>query len=98
GAGDEAADDVAAHGTRADEEAATERDAEGGRDAGLDRANPLPRALDAPAHCRVEDAAPRHLQTREPRPVEDLRHLEDLRGREVPGERLLREQPDGRVD
>ncbi len=95
---DEAADDVAADGTRADEEAAAERDAERSRYARLDRANALPRALDAAAHGRVEDAAPGDLEAREAGAVEDLRDAEDLGGRKLAGERLLREQPDRGVD
>ncbi len=97
-AGDEPAHDVAAHGARANEEAPPQRNAERRRDARLDRADALPRALDAPANRRVEHAAARDLEAREPRLVEDLRDAQHLRGRQVPRERLLREQPDGRVD
>ena len=95
---DEAADDVAADRPRADEEAAAERDAERRRDAPLDRADALPRALHAAAYRGVEDAAARDLEAREPAPVEDLRHAEHLGRRQLAGERLLREQPDRRVD
>ena len=98
GAGDEAADDVPADRARSDEEAAAQRDSERCRDAGLDRPDPLPRALDPPAHGRVEDAAARDLEAREARSVEDLGHPQDLRGRNPPGQGLLREQPDRRVD
>ena len=78
---DEAADDVAADRPRADEEAAAERDPERRRHARLDRADALPRALDAAPHGRVEDAAAGDLETREPGAVEDLRDAEDLGGR-----------------
>ena len=95
---DEAADDVAADGTRADEEPTAQRDPERRRHARLDRADPLPRALDAPPDGRVEDAAARDLEARESRLVEDLRDAQDLGGRQLPRERLLREQADRRVD
>ena len=95
---DEAADDVAADRARADEEAAAQRDPERRRHAGLDRADPLPRALDAAAHRRVEDAAARDLEAREAGSVEDLRDAKHLGGRQLPREGLLREQADGRVD
>jgi len=97
-AGDEAADDVAAHGARADEEAAAQRDPERCRHARLDRADSLPRALDPPPDGRVEHPAARDLQAGEARLVEDLRNAEHLGGRQVSGEGLLREEPDGRVD
>ncbi len=95
---DEAADDVAADRPRADEETTAERDAERRRDPRLDRADALPRALDAAPDGGVEDAATRDLETREPGSVEDLRDTEHLGGRQLAGERLLREQPDGGVD
>ena len=95
---DEATDDVAADRTRADEEPTTERDPERRRHPCLDRTDPLPRALDTPADGCVEHAASRHLEARESRSVEDLRDPQDLGGRQLPGERLLREQADRRVD
>ena len=98
GAGDEAADDVPADRARSDEEAPAQRDSERCRYAGLDRPDPLPRALDPPAHGRVENATARDLEAREARPVEDLGDPQDLRSRKPPGQRLLREQPDRRVD
>ena len=97
-AGDEAADDVASHGLRADEEPPAERDPERRRDAGLDRADPLPRRLGPSPHGRVEDAAAGDLEAREPRLVEDLGDAQDLGSRQSAREGLLREQPDGRVD
>jgi hypothetical protein len=97
-AGDEAPDDVAAHRPRADEETAAQRDPERRRDARFDRANPLPRGVDAPADGRIEDAAARDLEARESRLVEDLGHVEDLPRRQAPRERLLGEESDGRVD
>ena len=52
---------------RADEEPAAQRDAERRRRTRVDRADPLPRALDAPPHRRVEDAAARDLEAGEAR-------------------------------
>ena len=97
-AGDEPPHDVGRDGLRADEEPAAERDAERCRRPGVDRADPLPRALDAAPHGCVEDTAARHLEAGEPGAVEDLGDPEDLAGRDAPGKRLLREQPDGRVE
>ena len=94
----EAPHDVARDRARADEEASTQRDPERRRHAGLDRANPLPRALDTTPHGCVEDASSGHLQTGEARAVEDLRHTQDFRRRQLAGERLLREQADRGVD
>ena len=98
GARDEAADDVAADGPRADEEAAAERDAERRRDAPLDRADALPRALHAAPHGGVEDTAPGDLEAREARTVEDLRHSEHFGRRQLARQGLLREQPNRRID
>ncbi len=98
GAGDEAPHDVRGDGPGADEEAAAERDPERGRGARVERADPLPRALDAAAHRRVEDAPARHLEAREAGPIEDLGDVQHLAGGHLAGEWLLREQADGRVD
>ena len=98
GTGDETPDDVPADRPRPDEEAAAQRDSERCRDTGLDRPDPLPRALDPPAHGRVEDATARDLEAREAGAVENLGHPQDLRSRNPPGQRLLREQPDRRID
>ncbi len=83
---------------RADEEPSAQREPERRRRARVDRADPLPRALDASAHRRVEDAAARDLEAGEPGAVEDLRDAEHFAGGDAPGERLLREQPDRRVE
>ena len=48
-------------------------------------------------HRRVEDAAARDLEAREPGAVEDLRDAEHVARRDAPGERLLRQEPDRRV-
>ena len=96
--GDEAPHEVGADRPRADEEAAAEREPERRRRARLERADPLPGALDAAPHGRVEDAAARDLEAGEAGAVEDLGEAEDLGGRHAPRERLLREQPNGRVD
>ena len=81
---DEPPDDVRRDRLRADEEAPAERDAERRRRPRVDRADPLPRALDAPAHRRVEHAAAGHLEAREPGLVEDLGDPQDLAGRDAP--------------
>ncbi len=95
---DEAADDVAGDRPRADEETTAQRDAQRRGHAPLDRADPLPRALDAATHGGIEDPSAGHLETREAGLVEDLRDAEDLRRRQPACERLLREEPDRRVD
>ncbi len=71
-------------GPRADEEPAAERDAERRRRARVERADPLPRALDAAPDGRVEDAAARDLEAREAGAVEDLGDAEHLAGRDRP--------------
>jgi hypothetical protein len=95
---DEALDDVGRDGLRADEEAPAERDAERRRRARVDRADPLPGALDPSADRRVEHTAAGDLEACEPRLVEDLGDPQDLPGRDPARERLLREQANGRVD
>ena len=95
--GDEAADEVAADRARADEEAAAEREPERRRRPALERADALPRALDAAAHGGVEDAAAGDLEARESRLVEHLGERQQLGGRDLPRERFLREQADSGV-
>ena len=97
-AGDEAAHDVGGDGSRADEEAAAEREAERRRRARVDRADALPGALDGAPDGRVEHAAARDLEVREPGRVEDLGDPQHLAGRQLAGERILREQANGGVD
>ena len=63
---DEAPHDIGADGLRADEEPAAQRDPERRRRARVERADALPRALDATPHRRVEAAAARDLEAREP--------------------------------
>ena len=94
---DEAAGEVGVDRPRADEEAAAQREAERRLDARLERADPLPRALDAALDRRVEVASARDLEVREPRAVEDLGEPELLRRGNAPSERLLPEQANGRV-
>ena len=65
--GDEAAHEVGADRPRADEEAAAERQPERRLRAGLERPDPLPGALDAAPHGRVEDTAARDLEVRRSR-------------------------------
>ena len=97
-AGDEAAHDVCGHGSGAGQEPAAECQAERRRRACVDRTNPLPRALDREPHGRVEHAAARDLEVREPGRVEDLGDPQHLSGRELAGQRILREQANGGVD
>ena len=86
------------HGSRADEKAAAQGEAERRRGARVDRADALPWALDRPPHRRVEDAAARHLEVREARTVEDLGDAQHLAGRQLARQGVLREQADGGVD
>ena len=64
----------------------------------IDCPDALPRAFDSAADGSVEHPAARDLEVREPRMVEDLRDPEDLPGRQLPREWLLREQADRGVD
>src|SRR5438445_1579574 len=95
--GDEAPREVGVDRPRADEEAAAQRQTERGLDAGLERADALPRALDPALDGGVEATAAGDLEVREPRPVEDLGKPELLGGRHPPGKRLLSEQADRRI-
>ena len=95
--GDEAAGEVGVDGPRADEEAAAQREPERRLDARLERADPLPRALDAALDGRVEAAAARDLEVREAGLVEDLGEPKLLGGGNPPRERLLPEQANRRV-
>ncbi len=95
---DEPPDDVLGHGSGPDEKASAQGKAEGRGRPGIDRADALPRALDRPAHRRVEDAATRHLEVRKARTVEDLGDAEHLAGRQLARQRVLRQQADGGID
>ena len=95
---DEAPGEVAADRPRADEEPAAQRERERRRRPRLQRADPLPRALDAAPDGAVEDAAARDLEIGEPGPVEDLGEAQEVRRRHQAGERLLTEDADRRVD
>ena len=97
GGRDEAAGEVGVDRSGADEEATAQREPERRLDASLERADPLPRALDTPLDGRVETAAARDLEIRETRLVEDLREPQLLRGGNAPRERLLSEQANRRV-
>ncbi len=55
----------------------------------LQRADALPRALDAAAHGGVEDAAARDLEVGEAGAVEDLGEAQQVGRRHQAGERLL---------
>ena len=98
GGGDEAADEVGPDRPGADEEAATESEAERSLRPRLQRADPLPRAFDAAPDGAVEHAATRYLEAGEARAVQDLGDLEDRAGRKPPRQGLLAEQADRRVD
>jgi hypothetical protein len=94
---DEPAHHVRIHRPRADEEPPAQRESERRLHPALERANPLPRALQATFDRAVEDPAAGHLEVREPGAVEDLRQPKQLRGRQVAGKWLLAEQADRRV-
>ena len=93
----EASREVTAHRTGADEKSSTKRHAERRLRPRLERADPLPRALDAAAHGRVEDPTARDLEVREAGAVEQLGQAEQVGGRHPPGQRLLAEQANSRV-
>ena len=98
GRGDEAADELAADRARADEEPPAQRHRERRLGALVQRTDPLPRALDAAAHGRVEDSAARDLEVGETGLVEDLREAQQLRRRHQARERLLGQQADRGID
>src|SRR5262249_40762988 len=89
GGGDEPANEVVVRGARADEKAAAEREAERCRRASLQRADALPRALDAAANGAVEAAASRHLEVGEARAVQDLGDAKLIGGRQSAGAGVL---------
>jgi hypothetical protein len=95
---DEALHEVGGDRPRADEEAAAQRHPQRRGAARADRPDALPRALDAAPHGAVEAAAARNLEAGEARLVQLGRQLVQSRRRDAVGERLLREEPDGRVD
>ena len=97
-AGDEPSHDVFRDRLGADEEATAEGDPERCLRTGAECANPLPWALDSLAHRRVEHSSAGHLEARETGSVEDLGDTQNLAGRHLAGERLLREQADRGVD
>jgi hypothetical protein len=70
------ADDVRRDGLGADEETAAERNPERRRRARVDRADPLPRALDAPAHRASNTPPPETSRHAKAGAVEDLRDAE----------------------
>jgi hypothetical protein len=91
--GDEALDEVGPDRSRPGEEAAAERHCERGLRARAERADALPRALDAALHRRVEAPAARDLEVREPGGVQDLGETKLLCRRHHAGERLLAQEP-----
>ncbi len=94
----EAADEIPRDGTPAHEEPAAKRHAERRLAARADGADALPRALHPAPHGAVEAAAAGDLQAREAGLVQLARELVETRGRDAVRERLLREEPDRRVD
>ncbi len=94
---DEASDEVVRERAGADQEATAESHPERRLTPRGERADPCPRALDATLDEGVEAPSPRHLEAAEAGPVEGARQLEQLRSADVPGERLLTEEPDRRV-
>ena len=94
GARDEPAHEVALERARADEEPAAKGHSERRRAASVKRANPFPGAFDASLDEPVEAAAAGYLETAEPRLVERAGELEQLRAPDVPGQRLLAQEPD----
>src|SRR5439155_10407765 len=97
GGGNEAADELGLDRARADEEAAAQRHPERRLDTSLECAQPFPRALDPAPDGTVEDAAAGDLEVLEAALVEDFGDVEQLGGRQPPGERILSEQPNRRV-
>ena len=95
---DEAAHDVGRDGSRARQEPAAQREPERRRRPRVDRSDALPGALDRETDGRVEHAAARDLEICESGPVEDLGDAQHLAGRQLAGERVLREQANSRVD
>jgi hypothetical protein len=95
---DESPREIAADGPRADEKAAADCERERRLRARLECADALPRALDAATHRRVEDAAAGDLEVGEAGSVEELREAQQVRRGHEPGERLLAEHADRRVD
>jgi len=96
---DEPPDQVIGDRARADQEPAAKCDLKRRlRATSAEAPDPLPRALDAAPHGRVEAAAARDLEGGEARAVEDLGHLEHAGRRDRAREGLLREQPDRGVD
>src|SRR6185312_7358015 len=94
----ETACEVASNRARPDEEPAAERKCERRRRSGLQRADPLPRALDASPDRVVEDAAAGHFEVRETRSVEELREPKEIRRGHQAGQRFLTQYPDRCVD
>ena len=94
---DEPAHEIALERPGADEEPAAQRHRERRLAAAADRPDPLPGALDAVAHAPVEAPAAGDLEAAEPGAIQHARQLEEPCRTDVPGERLLREKPNGRV-
>ncbi len=98
GAGHEPPHEVVTDRTRSDQEPAAHGEHQRRRRARLDRPDPLPGALDALAHRRVEGAAAGDLEVGVSRPVEDLGEAQQLGGRHRRRERLLREHTNRGID
>ncbi len=85
-------------GARADEEAAAQRQPERRGRPGLQSPDSLPWALDPSPDRGIEDAAARDLEAGKAGLVEHLGDPEQLSGRDLARQRLLREQADSGVD
>ena len=97
GGGDEPARKVGVDGSRADEEAPPQREPERRPHTRLQRADPLPGALEPPFDRGVEAPAAGDLEVGEARAVENPREPQLLRRRHDARERLLPEQADRRI-
>ena len=98
GARHEPAHEIVADRPRADEERAADREHQRRLRARLDRADPLPGALDSAADGGVERASAGDLEVGVAGAVEDLGEAQQLGGGHRAGERLLREEADRGVD
>ncbi len=88
---DEPPDEVVVDRAGADEEASSERKAEGCLHMRPESADPLPRTLHPTPDRAVETAAARDLEIRKARPVQDLRDSQLFGRRQSPRERFLAE-------
>ncbi len=95
---DEPPRDIASYEPRADEEAPAHRERERRLGVRLQRADPLPGALDTATNGGVEDPAAGDLEVGEAGAVQDLGELEQRGGRHHAGKRLLPEDANRGID